>query len=71
MGIATPLSRLHAHALLKRPLEVSNLLRKPGFSIPIRKRNNRTRPDGQILLFGAGDGNRTHTTSLEGWDSSH
>ena len=21
-------------------------------------------------LFGAGDGNRTHTTSLEGWDSS-
>ena len=22
-------------------------------------------------LAGAGDGNRTHTTSLEGWDSSH
>ena len=22
-------------------------------------------------FFGAGDGNRTHTTSLEGWDSSH
>ncbi len=23
------------------------------------------------LGVGAGDGNRTHTTSLEGWDSSH
>ena len=22
------------------------------------------------LLFGAGDGNRTHATSLEGWDST-
>lgn len=21
-------------------------------------------------IFGAGDGNRTHTTSLEGWDST-
>ena len=21
-------------------------------------------------MFGAGDGNRTHTTSLEGWDST-
>ena len=25
----------------------------------------------QMLPFGADDGNRTHTTSLEGWDSSH
>ena len=24
-----------------------------------------------FLRVGAGDGNRTHTTSLEGWDSSH
>ena len=24
----------------------------------------------RILKFGAGDGNRTHTTSLEGWDST-
>ena len=24
-----------------------------------------------FVLFGAGEGNRTHTTSLEGWDSSH
>ena len=28
-------------------------------------------PEGTTSLFGAGDGNRTHTTSLEGWDSSH
>ena len=24
-----------------------------------------------ILVYGAGDGNRTHTASLEGWNSNH
>jgi hypothetical protein len=25
----------------------------------------------EVLFSGAGDGNRTHTASLEGWNSSH
>lgn len=27
-------------------------------------------PTRYLLFYGAGDGNRTHTTSLEGWDST-
>ena len=30
-----------------------------------------TQGNRPFLRVGAGDGNRTHTTSLEGWDSSH
>ena len=38
-------------------------------SIPMYKRRA-DRKSGR-LVFGAGDGNRTHTASLEGWNSNH
>ena len=31
---------------------------------------NKNRPQTASGCFGAGDGNRTHATSLEGWDST-
>ncbi len=41
------------------------------YSIPIIKNiKKQVTPRGATYFFGAGDGNRTHTTSLEGWDSA-
>ena len=34
-------------------------------------KKNEDKPIGLSSVFGAGDGNRTHITSLEGWNSSH
>ena len=38
-------------------------------SIPINKKRSCTL-SVQLRFFGAGDGNRTHVTSLEGWNST-
>ena len=43
-------------------------------SIPVKEQTIKIKAPTTKLdafIFGAGDGNRTHTTSLEGWDSSH
>ncbi len=36
----------------------------------LKKKKSDAIPTGTTSQFGAGDGNRTHTTSLEGWDST-
>ena len=47
----------------------SNTRTPTGFRLPIHHKT-KTRPSGPAFHFGAGDGNRTHVTSLEGWGST-
>ena len=61
------LSYIH-HMARQKGLEPLTYCLEGSCSIQLSYGRKEIRPKRRI---GAGDGNRTHTTSLEGWDSSH
>ena len=68
MGILRCTASIASHTLVATSAKTSLL---PPCSIPINIKTKALTQKVSAFIIGAGDGNRTHTTSLEGWDSSH